>query len=252
MKKTVFLLVVLALIVSACSMGAGQETAPTQTTAINDPQGTTEPASTQTSQITDPPAAAAETASANSEIAQTGTVTYVIVPEKSTVTYEVNETFLDQGNVLKTATGQTAGVTGEIQANFNEPPSSTIGTLTVDISGLTSDSGRRDNTIRGRFLESSKYPTVTFVPSSIDGLPQTYQEGVDYPIVIHGDLTIRDTVRPADFEAVIRLENDSLSGKATTTFKMSDYDFGPISILGMLKTEDDVKITVDFTAQPKG
>jgi polyisoprenoid-binding protein YceI len=243
MKKTVFLLVVLALVVSACSTESGQNTTPTQTSETSVPQGAVE---------TSGPQGSPETAAATPELAETGIVTYVIVPEESTVTYEVNETFLDQANVLKTAVGKTPGVTGEIQANFNDPQSSTIGTLTVDISGFTSDSGRRDNAIRGRFLESSKYPTVTFVPTSIDGLPETYQEGVDYPIVIHGDLTIRDTTQPADFETVVRLENNNLTGKATTAFKMSDFGFGPISIMGMLNTEDDVKITIDFTARPKG
>jgi hypothetical protein len=29
---------------------------------------------------------------------------------------------------------------------------------------------------------------------------------------------------------------------------MSDFGFGPIDILGMLKTEDEVKILVEFTA----
>jgi hypothetical protein len=31
---------------------------------------------------------------------------------------------------------------------------------------------------------------------------------------------------------------------------MSDFKFGPISILGMLNTEDQAKVTLTFVAQP--
>jgi hypothetical protein len=30
---------------------------------------------------------------------------------------------------------------------------------------------------------------------------------------------------------------------------MSEYGFGPIDILGILKTEDEVKVTIDFVAR---
>jgi hypothetical protein len=32
---------------------------------------------------------------------------------------------------------------------------------------------------------------------------------------------------------------------------MSDFGFGPIEIFGILATEDEVKVTVDFTARPE-
>jgi hypothetical protein len=48
------------------------------------------------------------------------------------------------------------------------------------------------------------------------------------------------------------MEDNTIAGQATTTFLMSDFGFGPISIMGMLNTEDEVKITVDFVARPQG
>jgi polyisoprenoid-binding protein YceI len=126
-----------------------------------------------------------------------------------------------------------------------------VGPLTVDISGLQSDSGRRDNALRGRYLESGRFPTVTFTPTAIEGLPETIEPGVEYPLVLQGDLTIRDTTRPATFETRVTLQDEALSGQATTTFLMSDFGFGPIEILNMLMTENEVKITVDFVARPQ-
>lgn len=246
MKKIAFFLAGMALIISACS-GSGVET----TDAVSTPEGQLQPTQAATEESM-PPAATVASASTpqSSGLPATGTAVFVLVPEESTVTYEVAETFLD-GNVLNIAVGKTSGVTGEIQADYTNPQNSTVGTLSVDITGLTSDSGRRDNAIRDRFLESRTYPTVTFIPNAIEGLPAEYQEGTDYPIKISGELTIRDVTKPATFDAVIRLENGTLTGQATTMFLMSEYGFGPISIMGMLNTEDEVKITVDFTARPQ-
>jgi polyisoprenoid-binding protein YceI len=134
--------------------------------------------------------------------------------------------------------------------DFNNPQQSTISPITVDISQFASDSGRRDSAIRGRFLESSKFPTVTFTPTQIEGLPAQVQEGVEYPVKLTGDVTIRDVTRPMAFDATVKVEQKELKAQATTTFKMSDFGFGPISIAGILNTEDEVKITFDFKALP--
>jgi polyisoprenoid-binding protein YceI len=181
-----------------------------------------------------------------------GTVVYSLVPEESKLTYEVGETFIDRGNVFNVAVGITSGITGDIQVNFDDPQQTSLGTMTVDVSGFTSDSGRRDNAIRDRFLQSSQFPTVTFVPTVIEGLPETIQPGVEYPLSIRGDLTIRDTTEPATFDGKVTLQDDTLTGQALTTILMSDYGFGPISIFNMLETQDEVKITLDFVARPKG
>ncbi|MGW8251874.1 MAG: YceI family protein [Anaerolineales bacterium] len=179
-----------------------------------------------------------------------GLTAYEIVPGESQLQYEVGEVFINENNRFAVAVGVTPQVEGEILIDRAAPQNSQIGTITADISQFKSDSGRRDNAIRGRFLQSERYPTVTFIPTQIDGLPESYQEGQDIPLNITGDLTIREVTRPASFEAVVRLDGDQLTGQATTTILMSDYDFGPISVAGILKTEDEAKITLDLVARP--
>jgi len=41
-----------------------------------------------------------------------------------------------------------------------------------------------------------------------------------------------------------------MSGEASTIILMSDFGVGPISILGILETEDEVKINFSFAANP--
>jgi polyisoprenoid-binding protein YceI len=270
MQKILLFLIAIAMLLAACSsQPAAQETSvttlavqPTQVQAIEStatqqipptvattteapavtqPSATEQPISTEQTPATEQPAVQLP--------ASGGPVVYKIVPGESSLQYEVGETFLD-GNRFNTALGVTPQVQGEISVDPAAPQNSNIRTITADISQFASDSGRRDNALRERFLESSAFPMVTFVPTSIEGLPATYQEGQEIPLKISGDLTIRDVTRPVTFDAVVKVANNELTGQATTTFLMSDFGIGPISVAGILNTEDQVKITMNIVARP--
>ncbi|MCX8024202.1 MAG: YceI family protein, partial [Thermanaerothrix sp.] len=162
----------------------------------------------------------------------------------------VGETFFNQNNRFNIAVGVTTAIEGQIEANLTNPPASRIGPITIDVSQLKSDSTRRDNYIRNNALESARYPTVTFVPTAVEGLPTTYVEGQDYTFRIRGDLTVREITRPVTFDVTARLEGQTLSGTATSTILMSDFGIGPIDLVGILRTEDEVKLTLKFVARP--
>lgn len=259
MQKNILFMMVIMMLLAACSSQPSTQS-PLATTAEMQaaPAQASEPTNTQPSPTTvlattEAPAVATEAPITGQPTAQqpagSGLIVYKIIPGESQLQYEVGETFLDQ-NRFAVAVGVTPQVEGVINVDQAAPQKSTIGTITADISQFASDSGRRDNAIRQRFLESSTYPTVTFVPTSIEGLPEAYQEGQEIPIKISGDLTIRDVTRPVTFDAVIRTDDTQLSGQATTTILMSNYGFGPISIAGILNTEDEVKVTLTLVARP--
>jgi polyisoprenoid-binding protein YceI len=253
MGKHLLILTVFAILLVACSSQAATQ-APLPvvaepTAAVTSP--TDAPLATEESAPM-PAATKAPTSEPTAESASpaAGLVTYKIIPGESQLQYEVGEVFIDENNRFAVAIGVTPQVAGEISLDLAAPQNSSLGTFTADISQFQSDSGRRDNAIRGRYLESERYPTVTFVPTSVEGLPESYQEGQDIPLKITGDLTIREKTLPATFDAVVRLEGNQLTGQATTTILMSDFEFGPISIAGILKTEDEAKITLKIVARP--
>jgi polyisoprenoid-binding protein YceI len=253
MGKHLLILIVFAILLVACSsQAATQAPLPVMaepTAAVTSP--TDAPLATEESAPL-PAATEAPTSEPTAEAASpaAGLVTYKIIPGESQLQYEVGEVFIDENNRFAVAIGVTPQVAGEISLDLAAPQNSSLGTFTADISQFQSDSGRRDNAIRGRYLESERYPTVTFVPTSVEGLPESYQEGQDIPLKITGDLTIREKTLPATFDAVVRLEGNQLTGQATTTILMSDFEFGPISIAGILKTEDEAKITLKIVARP--
>ena len=175
---------------------------------------------------------------------------YNFVPAESQASYEVGETFINDNNRFAVAVGVTDQLDGRVFLDPSNPLAAWVAPVTIDISTLASDSNRRDDKIRTDFLQSAQYPIATFVPTQIDGLPESYTPGEALELQIHGDLTIREVSQPVTFQAVIQGEEGNLRGEATATILMSDFGFGPISILGILETEDEVKLGFDFVASP--
>ncbi|MDR7523011.1 MAG: YceI family protein [Armatimonadota bacterium] len=175
---------------------------------------------------------------------------FVIVPAESSVTYRVAEVFLNEGNRLNIAVGVTSAVRGEILVDRARPANSRIGVITVDISQFRSDSARRDNAIRTRWLESARFPLAEFTPTSIQGLPETYQDGRELSLQVVGNLKVRDVTRPTTFAVTLKLDGETLTGTATTTIRMTDFGFDPPSILGILRAENEARLEFRFTARP--
>lgn len=173
---------------------------------------------------------------------------FVIVPGESSALYRVGETFF-VGNRFNVAVGVTREIRGEILVDRRRPANSRIPSIRVDISRLTSDQSRRDQMIRERWLESSRFPIAEFRLLRIDGVPDTYEEGKPVPIRLHGELVVREVARPVTFEGAFVLDGDTLEGTARAAVRMTDFGFDPPSILGMLRAENDVEIEVNLVAR---
>lgn len=256
MRNTILIIMILALGLAACASpttpAAPAEVAPTE--AIAEPQATVTPAVVEPTATMAAPATEAATtepaSGADTSAAAPGVIVYKIVPGQSTVSYTVGETFFNENNRFNTAVGTTPQVSGEITVDTADPKNSSISPIEIDISQFKSDSSRRDNMIRNRFLESSRYPIATFTPTSIDGLPDSYTSGQELTFTVTGDLTIKETTKPVTFDVTAKVDNSQLTGTASTNILMSDFGVGPIQLAGILGTEDQVKLEMNFTAQP--
>jgi polyisoprenoid-binding protein YceI len=194
-------------------------------------------------------ALAAPATGAPSTSAPAGTQRYVIVPAESQAIYRVGEVFLNQNNRFSVAEGATTAISGELHIDRANPRNSRIGTITVDMSQFQSDSARRDNAIRQRWLESGRYPMAEFTPTAIEGLPQAYVDGREHQVQVTGNMKIRDVSRPVTFATTLKLDGATLTGAATTQIRMTDFGFDPPSILGLLRAENDVRLEFRFVAR---
>ncbi len=199
-------------------------------------------------QPTDPAASDLQPAAPTAAVAAAtnGGTVYHIDASQSDVSYTVNETFL-QGNRLNTAIGHTKGIAGDILINTADPSKSQIGDIVIDISQFTSDEGRRDNFIRNNGLQSAQYPQATFKTTSITGLPEKVSVGDTVSFTITGDLTVKHTTKSVTWQVTLKLNDQNISGTATTQILMSDFGVGPIK-LSILQTEDNVKLAFNFVA----
>ena len=255
MSKSIFLLVILAVLIAACGGQATTEAPPEGYPApqVPEPIQQPEPEVASGDEVYPPPFPTA------TPIGNFGTVypvpegglqTFRIIPGESEVIYEVGEVFLNQDGAFNIAVGVTTEVNGEILVDRDNPQNSSIGIVSVDISQFTSDNQRRDNAIRERFLQSALYPNVEFIPQDVQGLPDSYEQGQEITFQISGDLTVRDVTKPVTFDVKMIGNGDTIAGEAATTILMSDYGFGPISIAGILNTEDEVKVKFVVLARP--
>jgi polyisoprenoid-binding protein YceI len=172
---------------------------------------------------------------------------FVVIPSESRVTYHTTESFLSLNRTTEVV-GGTSAIRSEIVIDRADIRNTQLGPIAVDISSFVSNSVHRDNAIRARWLESSRYPVAEFTPAEIRGLPTTYAEGRTIPLEVIGTLKIHDVARPARFAMNIRLRGNTLTGRATSTIHMTDFGVRPPSI-GIVRVSDQVTINLRFTAR---
>lgn len=243
--KIRFLLVSI-LLISACTPSAPALTSSPTETLPPQESSTLTPALTATPQESPTPQEGYP-ANPTSPSLSSSVVTFKIVPAETVVQYAVDETFLNENNRLNTAIGKTSQVTGEFSVDLNNPAQIQFGEFTVDISTLTTDSSRRDNAIRNRWLESSRFPWAKFTVSQLVGFPNNPQEGQELTFQMEGNLTVRDTTRPITWNVKAVKNGNRLTGEATTFLMMKDWGVEPPNIAGVLIVKDGVTLTINFT-----
>jgi polyisoprenoid-binding protein YceI len=147
--------------------------------------------------------------------------------------------------------GSTDQVAGDVIVDFDNPQSSTVGTIVINARTLATDNVFRDQAIRSRILQSARdeYEFIEFVPSGIEGLPETVSEGDTFTFDITGDLTIRGVTREETFETSVTVTGpDQIEGSATTTVMYPDYGLSIPSAPGVANVSEEVTLEIDFTA----
>ncbi|MEA2531409.1 MAG: hypothetical protein QOG89_3053, partial [Thermomicrobiales bacterium] len=118
----------------------------------------------------------------------------------------------------------------------------------ADLRTLKSDESRRDNFLYNNTLQTEQYPLATFILTSVEGLDQPLgKDKTTFTLV--GDLTIHGVTKAVSWEATAKLEDDTLTGTAFTTFNMADFDIQPPKVGPVISLDENVKLEVDITAK---
>lgn len=174
---------------------------------------------------------------------------YTVGGEESTASYVAQEELASVG--ANEVVGTTNAIIGSILFDEEGTPLA-CSNFAVDMRTLVTDESRRDNYLRSNTLESDEFPFATFVVASVEGLDGPLAEGETATAQLLGDLTLHGVTQPVTWEAEFTREGDALTGTATTTFVIEDYDMekpivGPVVSIG-----DEIVLNVEITAASEG
>lgn len=179
------------------------------------------------------------------EVNRPGQVVYRIDPNRSEVSYRVEERL---AGTTHHATGTTKGVAGDIRVDHRDPSRTRVGDVVVNVEQLRSDQTLRDERLRTGYLESDRFPLATLHTTAVEGLPDEITEGEEYAVRLRGDLTARDVTEPVTVRARVTLDGDELAIRGRTTVLLSDYGVGPIRMTGFVETGDEAELRLDLVA----
>lgn len=178
-----------------------------------------------------------------------GQTVYRIDPSRSTASYEVGETL---AGVRGTAVGETKGIAGDILIDDTTPANSRVGEIVINVEQLTSDESLRDARIRQDYLDSDAHPLARYRTTEVKGIPAEITDGVDHDITLVGELTLKTTTKPVEIAATVRREDGELHITGSAELLLSDFDVGPINIIGLAKSDDEATLRFDLVAPEAG
>lgn len=158
-------------------------------------------------------------------------------------------------NAPFTAVGITDEVAGDIIIDWSNPANSQLGTIVINARTLETDNPFRDRAIRNSVLESGQdeYEFITFAPTELRGLPASVAVGETVEFEVIGDLTIREITLSTVWAASVTLTSQGqVSASASTEVLRPDYDLQIPSVPRVAGVDDDVLLTIEFTAQKVG
>jgi len=179
--------------------------------------------------------AAPATAGARLDIADGTTASYRVQEQLAGISFP-NE-----------AVGTTSAVTGTIVIAPDGSVNSAQSKLSIDARTIKSDQDMRDGYIQKRTLETDKFPTIDFVPKSIQGLPNPLPMNGQAGITLVGDMTVHGTTSPVTWNGIVTFARDgSVAGRASTNFTFATFGLTKPSLARVLSVDDKIQLEVAF------
>ncbi len=143
------------------------------------------------------------------------------------------------------AVGRTSSITGAAQlSEANGTITITTASFNVDVSTLKSDRSMRDEKIHEIGLESSRYPTATFVSSAPVSFTEKAVTGHVTRAPVTGVFTIHGTSKSRTLPVEFTLSGSTLEAAGSITFPWSEFGMSAPSVGGFVNVTE--KATMDF------
>ena len=155
------------------------------------------------------------------------------------VGYRVREEFVSFGVV--DAVGRTGEVTGTLRVDGDTVES---GTLETDMTTLRSDEGRRDNALRGRGIETDRFPTSEFELTEPFELSRR-------AVAARGRLTLHGETEPVIARVEGRRSGDAIELVGSVPIEFDRFGIDPPSVAGFVTVRDTGTLEFDLRLRPR-
>lgn len=223
----------IALLFAACGGSESQDT-PTPSPASAQPTAT----------------AAAEDVQPDSPAVESG-MTVITLLGGSEALYRINEQLVRR-DLPNDAVGTTSDIEGQIVFSADGTVDAEQSKITVNVGALRSDSDRRDGYIRGRSLESDRFPNVEIAVQEVRGLPWPLPASGQATFQMAGDLTIRDQTRLVTWDVTANFDGGAVEGLAKTEVTFEQFDITKPSVAIVISVADEIRLEVAFKAAVSG
>ncbi len=237
-------LLIFVLALAACSSPAAPEAPVADEQTANTPVSPAPAAAVEatTAPEAEAPAAAAPEASSDA-------ITFVVDPTQSEARFVIDEVLLGSP---KSVVGVNHGVSGQVTVNPGDPGNLAIGPIAIEAAQFVTDSDRRNGVINRFILQSGSYPTITFTPTAIEGVPASVAIGDTLNLQVTGDLTIRGITRAETFAVTVQVVSTSeLRVNGTTQILRENYELTIPSVPSVANVTNEVQLEFDFVATAK-
>lgn len=186
--------------------------------------------------LDDPATTGAPGQAGEAAVAGSGAIAGTWVPTTgSQAGYRVKEVLFGQS---ADAVGRTDQVSGSMTISAADGADTvTAVELSVDMTSVTSDQGRRDNQFRGRIMETSQYPTATFELTQPIALGDVPGDTTPVDVKATGDLTLHGVTRSVDADLSARRNGTNIEVSGSIPITFADYSI-PNPSFGPAQTED--------------
>jgi polyisoprenoid-binding protein YceI len=167
--------------------------------------------------------------------------------DDSFVGYRVRETFAGL-SVASDAVGRTHDVSGSLTVEGETTV--TAAEVRAGLQALESDEERRDNAIRGRGLETDRFPESTFTLSGPLELPSPPTAGEQVSVTATGDLALHGVTRQVEVPVQARWDGSTIEVVGTLDIAFADYDIDPPNVGGFVSVEDEGELELQLTFVP--
>lgn len=177
-------------------------------------------------------------------------LTFRVISERSEAAYFADEKLASLPLPSK-AKGSTTAITGAFHLTEDgfALDESQESSFTVDLTTLKSDEDRRDNRVQNDALQTSQFPTATFVVTGVSGVETDVAPGAETKFQLTGMLDLHGVEREIVWDVKARRDGNVITALATTTFLYEDFNITRPNIANFVTVEDDVTLQMQIVAE---